>query len=170
MYHHCVQLEHAELFQWISPGGPAAASPCGIESRRRKFRYLRAFGFCWVFKQPHRLDGWGGAGCRGGSGVGQGPRRVGLACPGQQGPGGRSGKGRTGGEGEVRHRRRAGGIPLPSRRRCRRLPVNIGYAAPGGTEPLLESKIEQLLHWHPGGAVTVCRRPTRRLSHSKMSS
>ena len=96
MYHHCVQLEHAELFQWISPGGPAAASPCGIESRRRKFRYLRAFGFCWVFKQPHRLDGWGGAGCRGGSGVGQGPRRVGLASRDREGGAGRDGRVGTG--------------------------------------------------------------------------
>ena len=48
----------------ISPGGAAAASPGSGEFLPREFRYLLAFWFCWVFKQPHCL----GPGKRGGQG------------------------------------------------------------------------------------------------------
>ena len=67
---------HAELFLSmyycdslaVGPGAAAAASPgCG-ESGGRKFRYSRAFSFCWVFK-PHCL----GVGKRGGQCVWGGP-------------------------------------------------------------------------------------------------
>ena len=87
---HCLMIvavrsesEHAELFLSmyccdslaVGPGAAAAASPGSGESGWRKFRYSRAFSFCWVFK-PHCLGVgkrggqgvWGGTGCGGGCG------------------------------------------------------------------------------------------------------
>ena len=106
----------------LSSGGTTAASPFGgdSESRRRKLRYLRAFRFCRAFKRPHssgagkrgRKGEWGGAGCSVGRGVGLGPRSAGLACPGQQGRGGWSGKGRMGRGSAVRRRHSRGSAVL----------------------------------------------------------
>ena len=140
---------------------------CGKSWRRlggeSRFCCLLAFRFCWVtvFKRSEysgagkkggqaRQGRWGGAACDGGRGVGLGPFRAGLACPGQQERGWPGGQAERGGAGLARRgggpaARRGGGwgrrgeapppgwrnSPAASRRSCRSLLVT-SRAAPGG--------------------------------------